>query len=226
MTGPFPTLNLTNQFGEQSANYVTGGSNQIDLNFIVDSANGNGLCIRSLKAGAGTKVFMHTSSTPAGGNPNPASGLIIVQLGKGHAGYVGGYSGFVSPVSGTPINVSSGLTLGAAYVIVSVGTTTQSQWESLGLQAGLVPTVGQSFTAITASAGSGTGVVEAPAATGAGVYQIDVIGDPNQSSAPTDGSGSWFLLRCLAGSTPGATAPADGTVIGLRFVMDGVVQEP
>lgn len=45
----------------------------LDCNFIVDSTNGNGLGIRSLKGPAIKDVFMHTSATPAPGNPNPSA---------------------------------------------------------------------------------------------------------------------------------------------------------
>ena len=43
----------------------------IDCNFVVDSANSNGLGIRSLKGPYVKNVYMHTSATPAPGNPNP-----------------------------------------------------------------------------------------------------------------------------------------------------------
>src|SRR5580698_1169620 len=74
----YPSLVLKNQFGETSINVLQGGSNQIDCNFIVDSSNGNGLGIRSLKGSGCASVYMHTSATPAAGNPNPASGYILV----------------------------------------------------------------------------------------------------------------------------------------------------
>lgn len=218
----YPSSFLKNQFGETSINSVIGGSNQIDCSLIVDSTNGNGFGARSLKGPGCAKIYMHTTSTPATGSPNPAAGYILVQLAQGYGGYLGGYSGFVSPASGTPINVTSGLTQHNAYIIVSVGTTTTAQWQALGLPLGVTPAVGASFIATTSSAGSGTGVVEAPAATGSGVLYTDVIGDANLSSIATTGAN--ILIRVLGATSSSvttlqATAPADGTVIGLRFVM-------
>lgn len=220
----YPNLVLTNQFGEISNNAVVGGSSQLYCNFVVDSANGNGLGLRSLKSNGIAKAFMHTSATPLAGNPNPAVGYILVQLASGYAGYVSGTSGFVSPISGTPINVTTGVTAGLAYIIASVGTTTPAQWQVLGLPVGVTPAVGASFIAIATTTATGTGVIEVPLATGAGSLVIDVIGDPNASSLPTDGSGAWILCRCLAATSSGSTvlvaaAPADGTVIGLTFDM-------
>ena len=219
-----PTLVLENQFGEVSNNFVKGGSSQVFCSFIVDSANGNGLGIRSLKGQGVKAVYMHTSATPAAGSPNPLAGYIAVQLSAGYGGYENGTYGFGSPVSGTPINVTSALTVGQAYVITSVGTTSLAGWQSLGLQAGLTPTVGQSFTAITATPTTGTGQVQVPLATGSTTGKIELVGDPNVSVQPSDGSGAWFLLQCLAPTNSSTTtlhaaAPIDGSVVGLTFNM-------
>jgi hypothetical protein len=225
----FQTLNLKNQFGEESHNFVIGGSSQINCNFIVDAANGNGLGLRSLKGSGVSKVFMHTSATPASGSPNPLPGFILVQLASPYAAYEGGSVGFVSPVSGSPLNISSGVTKGQAYVIVSVGTTTQTQWQAIGLPVGIVPAVGVSFVASVTGNGVGTGVVEVPATAGSGIFSLEVVGNANLSSNPTDGSGAWLLLQLLAPTSSSVTtliptAPADGTVIGLTFKMDPVAQ--
>src|ERR1700748_2627654 len=91
----------------------------LDCSFIVDSANGNGLGIRSLKGSARiSSVFMHTSSTPLAGNPNPEAGVIMVTLDDNYARYLSGYSGFVSPLSGS--NTAT-LTAGHPYVITVLG---------------------------------------------------------------------------------------------------------
>ena len=225
--GGYPTIVSTNEFGEKHNQFVQGGSHELNCNFIVDSANGNGLGIRSLKSQGYpgiAAVYMHTSSTPAAGNPNPAAGFILVQFAQGYGGYVGGYSGFVSPVSGTPILVTAGLSVGGIYTIVTVGTTTPAQWQALGLPANVVPAVGISFVAITATVGIGTGAVEVPLATGSGVYKIEGVGDPNAGVQTIDGSGGSLILVCLGPTSSGSTvfkalAPVDGSVIGLSFEM-------
>lgn len=220
---PPPSLILKNRFGEQSYNYVMGGSNQVDINFIVDSTNGNGFGVRSLKGSGAHRVYMHTSATPAAGNPNPAVGYILIQLASNYAGYIGGYSGFVSPVSGTPINVTTGVTAGLAYIITSLGTTPASGFTTLGLPAGITPAVGASFIAPANAVATGTGTIEVPAAAGAGPGQtFDVIGDPNLEVGAT--SGAFILVRCLGATnssttTLQATAPVDGSTVGMRFVL-------
>jgi hypothetical protein len=279
---------------------------QLDCNFVVDSTNGNGLGIRSLKGPGISNVFMHTSpaattttsvfasgatsivvnslnnlivgmtvsdSTTGGnisggtkitgiyapanqitlsaptagasaaspgdtlsflptlastGNPNPAAGIIIVQFQDNFNRYYFGTPGFVSPVSGTPINVTTGLTQFAPYVIVSVGTTTLAAWQALGLPVGITPAVGVSFIAATASAGTGTGIVEAPGISG--ISSVEVIGDPNLTlnsgvaSVLGSGGGSYIMLQCLAPTSSSVTtliptAPANGSVVGLSFFM-------
>jgi hypothetical protein len=211
------TLFLKNQFGEQSNNYNLGGTSRLWANFVVDSANGNGLGLRSLKSNCLASAFMHTSASPLAGNPNPIAGLIILNFSAPFSGYNTGTFGFVAPISGTPINVTSGLTLGHAYIITSVGTTTPAQWQALGLPTNVVPAVGASFVAITASAGSGTGVVETQLAGGAGVDHLEIIGDPNTSVVTNNTSGGQMILQAMKNTA--LTAPNDNTVIGFTFDM-------
>lgn len=212
---------------------------RIAANWVVDSSNGNGLGIRSLKSNGWIRnVFMHTSATPGSNNgalnPNPAVGYALVQFKQNFNIYMGGSVGFVSQLSGSSINVTSGLTAGAAYVITSVGTTTVAQWQTLGLPAGLVPTVGQSFIAITSSAGTGTGAVQAPATAGSGIVVSDVIGDPNQeinNSSIASNGGAYVLIRFLAPTSSSvttlvATAPANNSVVGAFFEFDQSSADP
>jgi hypothetical protein len=209
-----------NQFGEQSVNRILPGSSaQIDCNFIVDSTNGNGLGIRSLKGDDVGKVFMHTSATPAGGNPNPIAGVIMVQLKKAYQAYLGGYAGAVSPVTGGALVLSAGnaITAGHVYVIVGLGTTTTvANWLAAGLPAGVTAAVGAAFVA-TAAAAAGTGLGDATVmALGvSGIDHVEVLGDANTELAATNGS--IIFLQCLAAGS--LTAPTDGTVVGLRLVM-------
>ena len=98
----------------------------IDCNFVVDSTNGNGLGIRSLKGNGIRNVFMHTTSTPASNrgylNPNPATGIALIQLDNNYNRYCGGFSGYVSPVTGSNLAINaSALTAHQPYVITSVG---------------------------------------------------------------------------------------------------------
>lgn len=220
----FPTANLTNQFGETTKNFVRGGSSQLYCNFIVDSANGNGLGIRSLKGQGIKNVFMHTSTTPLGGNPNPAVGYVLIQFSSNYAAYLNGTYGFVSPVSGTPINVTTGVTAGLTYVITSLGTTSASQWAALGVPAVITPALGVAFVAPANATATGTGVIEVPSNTGSTSNHLEIIGDPNTTLNPSDSSGALVLCQLLSATNSSTTtlkplAPADGTVIGLTFNM-------
>lgn len=120
---------MSNQLGNNGGRFYSFLNRpvHIDCNFVVDATNGNGLGIRSLKGSGVRNVFMHTSATPGTGtggylNPNPASGYALIQLHKNYNRYCGGFSGFVSPVSGSNIAINgSALTAGVPYTIVSVG---------------------------------------------------------------------------------------------------------
>ena len=206
----------------------------LDCNFVVDSTNGNGLGIRSLKGPMIQNAFMHTSASPGPGNsnpgtpnviitnPNPASGTIVIQFQDNFNRSFSGFNSNVSPVSGSPLLVASaGLTVGVAYIIVSLGTTTTAAWHALGVPAGVSPAVGVSFIAAATSA-LGTGAVEITAAAGTGIMSIETVGDPNLSIAPdptqNQGFGAQLILQCRD-STGAIAAPADGSVISLGFYL-------
>lgn len=206
----------------------------IDCNFVVDSTNGNGLGIRSLKGPMVQNVFMHTTASAGAGNsnpntpnvavinPNPASGTIVVQLQDNFNRIYSGIRSIVSPVSGSSLLVASaGLTVGVAYIITSLGTTTTAAWHALGVPAGVAPAVGVAFIAKATSA-LGTGAVMITAAAGSGVASIESVGDSNLAIAPdpsvSQGFGAQFILQCrdYAGAL---VAPANGTVISLSFYL-------
>jgi hypothetical protein len=86
----------------------------------------------------------------------------------------------VAPQSGTSISVAtaSSLHVGYPYVITAVGTTTQSTWISLGMNAALTAAPGVAFIAYAPinqfTQGTGTGTVQAlgaPAPTDTGSSQ-------------------------------------------------------
>lgn len=187
----------------------------LDCNFIVDSANGNGLGIRSLKGAGIQNVYMHTSSTPAVGNPNPAAGVILVQLDNPYYRYFGGFSGQVSPI-GSP---GASATNHIAYVITSLGTATLAQWQAAGLPVGVTPAVGAAFIAIATGAIGGGATVAPSAVAGSAIDHIEVLGNPNLTLAPT-GIGAGYasiILQCFEAGA--ISAPADGSGVGLSFYL-------
>lgn len=198
----------------------------LDCNFVVDSTNGNGLGIRSLKGPCVQSVYMHTSATPAAGNPNPLAGVIVIQLADNYNRSLSGFNAIVSPVSGTPIVVTAAgahLVPGTPYIIVSVGTTTAAEWHALGVPAGVTPAVGVSFISGSLTGiGTGTGAVEVTAAAGSAVMSIETVGDPNLSIAPSpsanQGFGGQIILQCRNNSGAKA-APADGSVISIAMLL-------
>jgi hypothetical protein len=203
----------------------------VSCNFIVDSANGNGLGIRSLKGPLVQNVFMHTSASPGPGNsnpatpnvivtnPNPASGTIVVQLQDGFNRSLSGFNAVISPVSGSPLTATVANT---AYTIVSLGTATNAQWQAVGLPIGITPAVGASFIASSSATIGGSAAVEIAASAGSGIMSIETLGDPNQTIAPNpsanQGFGAQFIVQCRNASAAIA-APADGSVISLNFYL-------
>lgn len=199
-----------------------GKSVLLSCNFVVDSANGNGLGIRSLKSGMNTisAVYMHTSASAAAGNPNPQSGVIIVQFADNYNAYLGGFSGQVSAIGSSQTTTTNHV----AYVITVLGTATLAQWQAVGLPVGITPAVGAAFVANASGTIGGSAMVAPTATAGSGIDHIEVLGDTNQtivSGAATvlgSGSGAYQILQCF--SAGAVAAPADGCVIGLSFWLN------
>lgn len=197
---------------------------QLTCNFIVDSTNGNGLGIRSLKGEGFHAVYMHTSATAAVGSPNPASGLIMVQFADVYAKSLAGSSSIVAP-----LGTSSTATVArAAETITALGTATLAQWQAVGLPVGVIPAVGISFIP-TSTATIGGSATVAPVASSL-IQHIEVVGDasadcsqlavklPRSANAIGTIVGGYQILQCLNGSNA-LTAPADGTAISLSFLL-------
>lgn len=190
----------------------------ISCNFVVDSTNGNGLGIRSLK-GPGVQAVYMNSTSPSASNPNPAAGSILVQLQDNYNRSLCGFDARVSPISGTPLTST---TAGTPVIIVSLGTATAAQWQAKGLPRGITAAVGVSFVPTASGTIGGSAAVEIAAALGSGVASIETLGDPNLSIAPNpnanQGYGASFILQCR--DYQGAiVAPAAGSVISLSFYL-------
>lgn len=197
---------------------------ECNINFIVDSTNGNGLGIRSLKSnGFVESVYMHTSASPAVGNPNPAVGYAWVTFKNNFNVYIGGFSGSVQPLASTNLTAT---TSGNAYVITSLGTTTLAQWQTAGYPVGFTPAVGGSFIAKATASFGGTGTVGAPGVPTTQV--VSVIGNPNvmnNNSNISKNAGAKILVQFVAATDASTTtlvaaAPADGSVVGMQFIFD------
>lgn len=192
----------------------------IDCSFIVDSTNAAG--IRSLKGPGVQAVYMHSGS-PSASNPNPANGTIVIQLQDNYQRIFSINSSIAAPNSGSALKIdNSALTAGVAYVISTLGSSTNAQWHAIGVPAGITPAVGVSFIASSVGAGGNTSTsrVMASAAAGSGVASFETLGDQqllvNPSPSANQGYGLSAIMqaRDYAGA---AVAPADGSVI--KFVL-------
>jgi hypothetical protein len=184
----------------------------VDCNFVVDSANANGLGIRNLKGPVVKSVQMHSTAPVAGQLINPAAGTILVTLADNYARNLSGFNAFVAPLSGTTTN---SVTAGTPAVIASLGSTTPAQWLAAGLPLGMTPAVGAAFIPIVTAAIGGSGLVETSGS--AGIDHMETVGDPNAtiSAIGTPGAGATIVIQTMLNSTK--TQPADGTVISLAF---------
>lgn len=167
----------------------------LDFQFTVTPTNASG--ITSLSGPGIANVFMHTSTTPTTGSPNPEAGTAMILLQGNYRRLLGASCVFTSPSSG--VDLSSGLTAGRAYTISVLGTTTAAQWLTAGLPAGLTAAVGMTFIA-AATSFSGTGKVQVPLSSL--TANMEFLGDPNltlkNSTYPSAGLGPYVLVRFMA----------------------------
>ncbi len=219
----------------------------VDCSFTVTPTNGLG--VTSLKGPLVQNVFMHTSTTPAAGasnpmtpnivitNPNPAAGYIVVQLQNEFQRILGVEASIQSPNSASDVKIdNSAMTAGVAYVITTLGNATAAKWAAIGVPAGVTPAVGVSFIAAS-NGGAGntlTSRVQTAAAAGSGIEQLEVVGSPDGSIAPSisaQGFGAQIILACRsdiltmnsytpAGTNDGGTPPI---FTGTPAVLTGTV---
>jgi len=211
---------MANRRYTQFFNTLYGKPVLLNCKFVVTPTDPTGVTL--LKGPGISRVFMHTSTTPAAGNPNPANGVIIVKFNDNFPLFLN-MSASVSAAAGTPTGT---LTANTMYTITSVGTTTTAQWVAKGLPVGTVPAVGVAFVATASGALGGTGTAAPAVATGAGVDHFEVVGNPeatiNSSAAvrlgASQGSGSYILVQAF--NAGAIVAPATGSTVRMQFLFN------
>jgi hypothetical protein len=195
----------------------------LDCNFVVDSTNGNGLGIRNLKGPAIDNVFMNTSAPLAGsGNPNPEAGSIVIQLADNYNRYLSGFSGYIAALGSSVTST----TASDPAVVTSLGTSSAANWLAVGFPAQYLnsatglPNVGAAFIPTSSGAIGGSATIAPPAAAGAGIDHIEIVGDPNQtvSSNQPQTVGAQFIMNCYKNGV--LTAPSNNSVISLAFYLN------
>ena len=205
--------------GHYYSNIVT--PQEINLSWTVSRTDSGGLGLTGLKSNGWARyAFMNTSATPGvvNGvtNPNPAAGLVVVQMKQNFNVFL--QLGYTPEATVTGAAFTT-LTAGKAYQIVTLGTTTTAQWVTAGLIAGFAPAVGQVFLSGPGGALGGSGTVKLIGTSN--IYNVEVIGNPTltaaNSSADTNG-GAFFMLQFL--NAGALAAPTDGSVINVNLLYD------
>lgn len=191
----------------------------LDCSFIVDNTNANGISNLEM-SGRISSVYMNSTS-PSSSNPDPANGVIIVNLQDNYNKYLGSFNSVTAPTSGSAI--SSGLVIGSVYVISALGSSTLAQFQAAGLPANITPAVGVAFIAKATSIAGGA-TVEALATNGSEIVKIDVAGNPalaNSNGAHVLGAGNGMQLIFLCyDETNALAAPVNGTKINLGIYLN------
>lgn len=187
----------------------------VDCNFVVDATSPSG--ITSLKGPLVKSVFM-ASSAPAGGNPDPANGIIVVKLQDNYARLLSAFSTVTSPLSGTGLTA---VVAGVTYVITDLGTATLADFVAVGYPVGFKLAVGAAFVATASATIGGAAEVQAIATTGSDIDHVELIGNSNVMLAnvaqPTNGGGQ-IIFGAFKNSA--LAAPVDGSLISLTMYFD------
>lgn len=209
---------------------------QVDAQFTVAQSDSAGLGITGLSGAYVQNVFMKTSATPGVGNsnpstpgiaitnPNPATGLILIQLQDAYKSLYAANVTVTSPSSGSGLKIdNNALTPGSAYTITVLGDATEAQWRTVGVPAGITPAVGVSFICLNAggAANTSTSRVQAPATAGSGVFTAELVPVANADLAPSisaQGSGAQLIIQ-LRDATGALVAPAAGSVIRVKMLL-------
>jgi hypothetical protein len=209
--------------GEVVTDSTTSGNIQSGTTITFVNTTNNQITLSKPTAGASASAPGDTLSfamtTALVGNPNPEAGIIIVQFSDNYNRYFSGFTGYVGPLSGTPVTSS---VASVPNVIVSLGTATLAQWQAVGLPLGITPAVGVSFIATSSAVIGGSASIEVIAASGAGIDHIEVCGDPN-TTLHTEGyvngkrAKGYIILACYKNGV--LTAPATGSTISLASYL-------
>ncbi len=193
---------------------------EVDLSFTVTATNGLG--ITALKSNGWVRnVFMHTSTTPTANdgvtNPNPASGIVIVQLKQNFNVFLGMSYSMQAPGTGGAVTTT---VAGTTYIIGVLGTTTAAQWAAVGLQPGFTAAVGQVFTATASQAIGGTGSVLAVGSSS--VLGAEVISNPTLQIANSNiaSNGGAYVFVQLLDAAGALVAPTAASVCNMRLLFD------
>ena len=195
----------------------------LDCSFVVDSANAAGITDLQ-QSGRIASVYMHSSS-PSSSNPNPASGIILVNLQDNYNKYLGGFNQVTAPLDGS--DISTGLGIGGLYIISDLGASTLAQFQAAGLPKNITPAVGVAFIAKATSIAGGA-KVQALATNGSEIVKIDIAGNPslaNSNGAHVLGAGNGMqLIFVCYDETNSIAAPLNGSQINLAFYLNNSAQ--
>jgi len=183
----------------------------VSCRFDVQSGNASG--IANLRGPLVKSVFMHTSTTPTSGSPNPASGVIYLQLQDNYNKLISAHAQVIAdPLTGSDL---TSVTNHTAYQITALGTATLAQWQAKGLPVGLTPTVGQSFIATATGSIGGSATVKV--FTNSGIDHIELAGHISARQQSAINGGALFIFQCLSGGT--LTAPANGSTLSIDLLL-------
>lgn len=141
------------------------------------------------------------------------TGIYTIKFNESFGGYMG-FNWNVDPgVTGSAIAAGS-LVTGTQYQITTLGTTTQANWVTAGLNTNYTAAVGVPFTAVGTTSGNGT----ATAVSKSSVASIEVVNPTALLRGTNPGTGALMTIQTLDFANA-LVDPADGSVIYFEFIF-------
>ena len=148
--------------------------------------------------------FYEVASPGTLSTTEPTHRFGTVQNGSAALKYIGSRVKGTVNTTGTTVSAGS-FTVGVKYTIAGLGTTTNTQWNTIAGTSGVTYSVGSTFTAAVAGTGLGSG-----SATTKGISSITLLGGVREINIINAGSGytSTPTISFSGGSGSGAVATA------------------
>lgn len=148
------------------------------------------------------------------------AGVYRIQLQDNYNGCFNLVAGARSPTTGSAVN-SGSFSVGTLYTITTLGTT---NYNLIGIPAGITPAIGMAFVATGVGTGNGTATAIGSSGINA-IEQVSNISGYLNKQPATPLSGGYVIIQCLGPTSSSVTTliptdPASGSQITFKLLLN------
>lgn len=181
------------------------------------------LILNASIAGSGAPTIISGSGLGIASITRLVAGVYRIQLQDNYASVLSVSGNVSSSVTGSDVPAGS-LTPGTIYQITALGTTTQAQWVTAGVPAGITAAVGVTFKAAATSSGTGTSKILASSQ----IVAVQPTQSPNlmlSNQPATPLLGGYIDVRTVAATSSSVTTliptdPESGSTLSIEILLN------